>query len=169
MHRLRKDLLSELIHRQDHEENELLIATDSNDNIVGFVEILNSKLQEHHSYVLGITDTYIDRVPKIVNLSVAPKYRRSGLGTLLVERCIEKAQKDQLLYNHKSNQIILTCDSDNVSAINFYSRLGFEVIIEERDVRYNLQGIFLGTEKISKKLLRKYLSSPSSTVSDSDR
>jgi len=58
-------------------------------------------------------------LPKIANLAVSPSARKRGIGTLLVARCIDAAQKWGF------DEVQLTVEPENDLALDFYTKLGF--------------------------------------------
>eukprot|EP01035_Chromulina_nebulosa_P016920 gene16920-22411_t len=76
-------------------------------------------------------------LPKITNLSVNPTYRNKGIGTKLLEEAITKA-KD---WGHE--QVYLEVEDDNISAINLYKKLGFQMLCHHNVEVFDTSGIFL--------------------------
>lgn len=87
---------------------ELWIA-ETDGEVVGFID-----LRTIHDFCHGGKLTYIQ------NLYVAPKYRRSGVGSRLLQKIIERAEKKGALEIHVVTRF------DNEPAIRLYKKHGFQ-------------------------------------------
>jgi ribosomal protein S18 acetylase RimI-like enzyme len=58
----------------------------------------------------------------IANLAVAPTHRSQGIGTQLVQRCIDQANEQRAI------ALYISVDIDNPQAQKLYERLGFQVV-----------------------------------------
>ena len=87
----------------------------------------NYPASEHSIIVADETDAgriWIDRRPdeiRLLDITVAPEHRNRGVGGMLLRRLVDEAQETKLSLRH----MVAT---DNVDALRFYRKLGFEVI-----------------------------------------
>ncbi len=58
----------------------------------------------------------------MMNIAIAPEYRRQGIGQMLVYGLIERLQKKQIAF------LLLEVRVSNASAIAMYEKLGFEQV-----------------------------------------
>lgn len=78
----------------------------------------------HEERVMGTASLYVEekfihnggKVGHVEDVVVSPNYRGMGLGSQLVQRCLQEAR------GAGCYKVILSCQSDRVS---FYERLGF--------------------------------------------
>ena len=63
----------------------------------------------------------------IINLTVAPGFRRQGVAARLMDVCIKWARM------HKGKMVVLDVRRDNLPAIAFYEKAGFMMACEGRD------------------------------------
>jgi len=76
---------------------------------------------------------YVERTSKeirLMDICLLPEFRKSGIGTYLMQRLIDDAKKDDLL-------ISLHVEKNN-SSKEFYDRLGFQVI-EDRQTHWFME------------------------------
>ncbi|MEN8689538.1 MAG: ribosomal protein S18-alanine N-acetyltransferase [Desulfobacterales bacterium] len=58
----------------------------------------------------------------LLKIAVAPRWRRRGIATWLLDYCFELAQR------RKARKVYLEVRRSNGSAIDFYSKIGFQII-----------------------------------------
>lgn len=80
-------------------------------------------------YVMVIYD-YDEETYNIWHMMIDEKYQGKGYGTKVIKLCIEYIKTKPF---GKSNNIILTCNIDNVHAIHIYEKLGFKDTGEHDD------------------------------------
>lgn len=68
-------------------------------------------------------------VNELDDLYLFEKYRNQGLGTHLIQRCIEQSDKNLILYVFIKNQ----------AAIKLYQRLGFKIVQNIKNSRYIME------------------------------
>jgi ribosomal protein S18 acetylase RimI-like enzyme len=73
------------------------------------------------------TDTTVD-VPYLGNVLVSETYRRQGIGSNLIKIGLKVAEK------WKYDKLYLAVDIDNTIAFDLYKKIGFQVILDERDL-----------------------------------
>ena len=102
---------------------------DINDGVVAFMEVgmLPSPIPIIKEWEGNRVETYTD-VPYIGNLIVSPGSRRKGIANKLIRVALKVTEK----WNY--DYLYLAVDIDNISALNLYSKVGFEVILDERDL-----------------------------------
>lgn len=76
-----------------------------------------------------------DVLPKIANLAVVPSARKRGIGTLLVARCIEAAQRWGF------DEVQLTVEPENCSALDFYTKLGFVPFLSTTGKKWSVDSV----------------------------
>ena len=59
---------------------------------------------------------------RVWDIDVWPSFRRMGVGTALIEKCMERARESG------ARRIVLETQSSNLPAINFYRKMGFDLI-----------------------------------------
>eukprot|EP00607_Mallomonas_marina_P006030 CAMPEP_0182430422 /NCGR_PEP_ID=MMETSP1167-20130531/40418_1 /TAXON_ID=2988 /ORGANISM="Mallomonas Sp, Strain CCMP3275" /LENGTH=203 /DNA_ID=CAMNT_0024615497 /DNA_START=260 /DNA_END=871 /DNA_ORIENTATION=+ len=165
-------LLEELTKRFLLRSNAMFKAVNySTGKIVGFAEIYHT----HKNPIAETTDTedssgsdttndelcdiyepcdYLPKYAKIANLAVSSSVRRKGVGKQLLQCCLLYASEKGF------DNVSLAVDQDNVDALNFYSRSGFnEKGSEEKGWRYEWSGWRLKPVFIPKIIMNKKLSS----------
>ena len=106
-----------------------MIIACEDDKVVGLLLYLNNKAKlpgkQHDSFDLVISDYFSDLIKKIDgnhiyinNLCVDKDYRGIGIGTKLV---------NYLFRMLDSKNIFFDCLEDNIVAVNFYKKIGFDV------------------------------------------
>ena len=95
--------------------------------VVGFVEIAmssdyNRLLANYDESLSSIRIPFREQRPKISALVVDCRYRRLGIGRLLVNACALQARK---WTNHDTDAMFLDVVADNTVAQSFYRSLGF--------------------------------------------
>jgi ribosomal protein S18 acetylase RimI-like enzyme len=70
-----------------------------------------------HKFISTAEGAWTERIE---DLYIRAEYRRSGVGTEIINEVVRLAQEDGLC------RIILQADKDNQPALNFYKRCGFE-------------------------------------------
>ena len=80
--------------------------------IVGFI---------YFTYSLEMFLDVSKRVAFISDMYVKPRFRRQGIGSLLMEKCLEELKNLDIKY------VRLSVLSNNVLAIRFYEKHGFEI------------------------------------------
>jgi len=106
-----------------------MIVGTSDDEVVSFLEVglLPSPIPVKVSWNGVETDTTTD-VPYLGNVLVSEAYRRQGIGSNLIKIGLKVAEK------WKYDKLYLAVDIDNEIALGLYKKLGFEVILDERDL-----------------------------------
>lgn len=79
---------------------------------------------------------------EIMQLAVHPDYRRQGYGSKLLDYVIAKA-KD---FNARSRRIELEVREDNLGAISFYKKNGFEMDGRRKGYYSDCNGILMSCE-----------------------
>lgn len=101
-------------------------------NLVSYADKICQKahrfecFDKHH--LVGLLAVYVrlsDAYGYITNFSVVPEYSGRGIGTVMMEHCLEWAQVGGI------NRIELEVHSDALGAIRLYQRFGFEVVSAE--------------------------------------
>ncbi|MBL4938593.1 GNAT family N-acetyltransferase [Clostridium sp. YIM B02515] len=87
----------------DFSKRYIIIAED-NDKVIGILICLPDKEKTMHIYSLG----------------VIKEYRKKGIASALLARCINDMLKNNI------NEVILDVHSDNIPARNLYSKFGFK-------------------------------------------
>ncbi len=67
-------------------------------------------------------------MPYLGNVLVTESFRRKGIGSNLIKIGLKVAEK------WKYDKLYLAVDVDNTIALDLYTKLGFEVILDERDL-----------------------------------
>ncbi len=98
-------------------ENMLLVAVDSEDNVIGFIHANN------HDPI------YAPPMKDIVALAVSPEYRKHGLGSKLIE-AVESWARATGAKGVRANS-----DVRQKNALSFYKSLGYEYIRSIYNVR----------------------------------
>ena len=95
----------------------------------GFLEIgtLPSPVPVEVGWLGNIVKAKVD-VPFIGNVAVAPQHRRRGVGTRLVRIAERVAQK------WGDSWTFVAVDVENMRAVALYTRLGYQVCLDERDL-----------------------------------
>lgn len=166
--------------------------------VIGFVEVtlrpygLGSEqvgVDDESRIQLRTNPGHLKR-PVLTNLSVQREARQSGVGSRLLQRCEQEVLRQQWPppQNINSNddyysngnsfqassspayrpEIILEVESDNINALQFYKKRGFEELFEDpAGRRYDTTGFILRQLRCRRIVLRKdlSLSSPSSLLS----
>lgn len=68
-------------------------------------------------------------VNELDDLYLFEQYRNQGLGTYLIQKCIEQSDKNLILYVFIKNQ----------AAIKLYQRLGFKIVQNIKNSRYIME------------------------------
>jgi len=93
------------------------------------------------------------RPPILTNLSVRADARDCRIGSKLVEAC-----EDAVVVDFGDKEIFLEVESDNVKALQFYHRRGYQVVLEDPAARrFNTNGIWLTKESCTKISMKKDL------------
>jgi len=126
--KLRKGLNHAMFVAND-DDNTIDNYDDINDGVVAFMEVgmLPSPIPIIKEWEGNRIETYTD-VPYIGNLIVSPGSRRRGIANKLIRVALKVTEK----WNY--DYLYLAVDIDNISALNLYSKVGFEVILDERDL-----------------------------------
>ncbi|KAL3807835.1 hypothetical protein ACHAXA_009725 [Cyclostephanos tholiformis] len=92
--------------------------------------------------------------PYLSNLSVVEGARKSGIGSRLLDACVQ-AVRD---WDGNYTEIVLQVEEDNPIAIQFYKRRGWEFVFADPTCRrYDTSGIFLRETRITKYAMVKRL------------
>ena len=97
------------------------------------------------AYAIVLLEPYIDDVSlrrrgHLINLAVAPEFRRQGIGSTMIGRI----QKD--LKKNKAKQILLEVRQSNSTALAFYSKLMFKRIGKIKDFYKDDDAIVMSKE-----------------------
>lgn len=80
-------------------------------------------LAEYESVTAGFINMHIlMKTAHINEIAIENTYRRRGIGTNLVNICVEYAKRE------KCENITLECRKSNTGALEFYEKLGFEIL-----------------------------------------
>jgi len=111
------------------DDNNIENYNDIKDGIVAFMEVgmLPSPIPIVKEWEGNSIETYSD-VPYIGNLIVQPGSRRKGIANKLIRVALKVTEK----WNFE--HLYLAVDIDNIEALNLYEKVGFEVILDERDL-----------------------------------
>lgn len=77
---------------------------------------------EYKGQAVGFAGIYVLDVAELVNIAVLPKFRKLGLGSQLLQTCINKAKELNV------SSIYLEVRQSNLSAISCYQKFGFKSI-----------------------------------------
>jgi len=115
------EIADELIHLDDWSNRELMLKQSLRDPNCGiFAARVDAKIAGFIE--LRVFSDFVEGSPIaiITNLIVEKNYRKRGIGSKLIERAIEEAEKQNAIEIH------VWTESNNQQAINFYTRHGFE-------------------------------------------
>ena len=126
--KINENQINDYVNSNDIESNN---NKNNNDNILGcivgsFVPI--SKCSKHIQTLLFQQNTNFQSMFYIMTLGTVPKYRHLGLGSILVNKCVDVASN-----NKECGVIYLHVIKYNIGAIKFYEKLGFRRITEIKD------------------------------------
>jgi len=113
-----------------------LVATTKNDDeVVGFIlaQFLPTKYSDDN---IIFSYNYPDDICYILTLGLSSKYRRYGIGSILVTKCIEYA-----ITNKNCGAVYLHVITNNKVALKFYENNNFEYFKEIEDF-YNINDRF---------------------------
>lgn len=105
------------IFKQMPDNKHIFVAVEKNNKIIGTASIIIEQKFIHNGATVG----------HIEDVAVHKKYERMGIGSKLLQRCIEIGKEN------KCYKIILSCSDKNVP---FYKKLNFEKC--EHTMRLNL-------------------------------
>lgn len=97
-------------------KNDIEFYNDLNDNTYVYVAVFNDKIIG--TATLIVCEKIIQRLALIEDVAVHPKYRKAGIGKMLIDFLMLEA------YNMECYKVILTCKDDNVE---FYKKCRMEV------------------------------------------
>lgn len=102
-----------------HTKNDIMKLLQLDDKLCYLLYLNNSII----GYLIGDYRTFPDnRYGFYVSyLYIAKKYRKHGLGKMLMNKIINKCR------NQGTKFIILTCDTNDTNIVNFYNKLGFKI------------------------------------------
>jgi len=123
----------------------LLAVTSTDEDVVGLITARVECGESLLSEILGIDWCNSNKEGYISTLGVVETYRRTGLGSYLLEQMIH------LLENTGCESIALHVKSDNSAALQFYLRNGFQ---QKRLLReyYLINGKYYDSYKMEKRL-----------------
>ena len=107
----------------------MIVGTTSDNEIISFLEVglLPSPIPVKVVWNGVEAATSVD-VPYLGNVLVSEGFRRQGIGSNLIKIGLKVAEK------WKHDKLYLAVDFDNIVAHDLYKKLGFEVILDERDL-----------------------------------
>ena len=151
-----------MLRNQFHAYCELFSLVDGRNRTIGVCELFLQELD--YQLLLDMEPSLSGKlipnnlgkvsIPKIANLAIERKYRGQGLGTKLVEACIEQSKAWGFDY------ICLFVDDDNHSARELYRRLGFrELFLDRTEKKYVMKSLWLKLVPASKYLMIKSIAS----------
>jgi len=94
---------------------ETFIVAEENGEIVGYI-MCRIETGTPSFRLLGIT-----RKGHVISIAVLPGHQREGIGYALMREAMEA------MVNHKAKECYLEVRTTNVSAVNLYRKMGFEV------------------------------------------
>ncbi len=97
------------------------------DNISSYKVIYYDENKAGYFYFHEVDSKY-----EIDDLYIIEQYRNKGIGTKVINDCIEKSKE-------KGLPIFLYVFSRNTGAVSLYSRLGFEITENIKDTRYIME------------------------------
>jgi len=93
--------------------------------------------------------------PVLANLSVKKEFRKSGVGSALIE-CCENAAANT--WDRRYSEVILEVEKDNLLAQKFYEKRGYRALFTDPACRrYDTSSLFLRQVRTSKICYRKSL------------
>ena len=99
---------------------------DDNDKIVqpykGDSEIYGAFIDEKESGLIQFEYLPHNKSVRVWDIDVLPEFQNQGVGTALMDKCISRARECN------ARRIILEVQSSNLKAINFYKKMGFDLI-----------------------------------------
>lgn len=101
------NFLREIITQMKKEET-ISLVVEINEKIAGMAGVTRDKFRKRHVGIPGI--------------SLAPEYRRQGIGKILFETLIEESKKIGI------RLLVLHCFENNTHALKLYKELGFKQI-----------------------------------------
>ena len=103
----------------------------------------------------ALHNTFNSKRPVLTNLSVKYEARKSGVGSRLMERC-ESEVMQQSQWSPK--EIILEVEDDNLNALSFYEKRGYQELFEDPAGRkFDTSGFLLRQLRCCRKVMRKDL------------
>lgn len=124
--------------------------------IVGYSEVSEKLYGLGSSFDNQRSKSPRDIRPYLSNLSVVEYARQSGIGSKLLDAC-EDSVRD---WNAGHTEIVLQVEEDNLTAIQFYKRRGWEFVFADPTCRrYDTSGFFLRESRITKYTMIKRLGS----------
>lgn len=107
----------------------MIVGTTNDNEVISFLEVglLPSPIPVKVEWNGVETDTTVD-VPYLGNVLVSETYRRQGIGSNLIKIGLKVAEK------WKYDKLYLAVDIDNTIAFDLYKKIGFQVILDERDL-----------------------------------
>lgn len=104
--------------------------------------------------------------PFLSNLSVIEDARRSGVGSRLLDAC-EECVRDWNVPDY--TEIVLQVEEDNLAAIQFYKRRGWEFVFADPTCRrYDTSVFFLKESRVTKYAMIKRLDAVTTGSNDGD-
>jgi len=125
--------------------------------IVGYSEVSEKLFGLGSNFDNSRSKSSSDRPrPYLSNLSVVEDARQSGVGSKLLDACEESVRE----WNAGHTEIVLQVEEDNLTAIGFYKRRGWEYVFADPTCRrYDTSGFFLRESRITKYTMIKRLDS----------
>lgn len=127
----------------------MLQAIDNNGTLLGYAEVYLcdaelcfDELSKQIQLTLPASPSTTSNqphssLPKIANLAVSPLARQQGIGTELVNRCIDISR------HWGYDDSFLTVEPENTAAVKFYQRMGFEPLHVTRGTKWDVDGLGL--------------------------
>jgi len=94
---------------------ETFIVAEENGDVVGYI-MCRTETGTPSFKLLGIT-----RKGHVISIAVLPEHQREGIGQELMREAMEA------MVNYKAKECYLEVRTTNVSAVNLYRKMGFEV------------------------------------------
>jgi ribosomal protein S18 acetylase RimI-like enzyme len=132
------------------------VANDENESICGFLEVgfLPCPIPVAVTWAGGDTSNEVIDVPYLGSVLVHKEYRRRGIGSTLV------GMGERVCGDWKEGMLWLTVDSDNLVAIEMYTKMGFKFKsrVDERRSIPSSPSTPLGQAMPKTKITRIYMS-----------
>jgi len=115
---------------------ETFIVAEENGDVVGYV-MCRIETGIPSFKLLGIT-----RKGHVISIAVLPEHQREGIGCALMREAMEA------MVNYKAKECYLEVRASNVSAVNLYRKMGFEIIRTIRGYYADGEAAYLMARKL---------------------